>query len=178
MRLRAIGPLLLIVVLALAAAARAQEPKPGPEVQKLAYYLGTWKGEGEAKAGPFGPAGKLSSTTTCEWFAGGFQLVCRGEENGPTGKRRFLNIRAYDEKAKAYTEYGISNLGEAEYDTGGSIVGNKRTFTLSSDMGGKPLAIRYSEVQQSPTLFTYQAEASVDGGPWAVIAEGKVRKVE
>jgi hypothetical protein len=45
-------------------------------------------------------------------------------------------------------------------------------------MGGKPLKLRYTEVQESPTLFTYQAEASVDGGPWAVIAEGKVTKVE
>src|SRR5215831_731178 len=78
-------------------AATGQQPKPGREVQKLAYYLGTWRGEGETKAGPFGPAGKLSSTTTCEWFAGGFHLVCRGEESGPTGKRTFLKIRAYDE---------------------------------------------------------------------------------
>jgi hypothetical protein len=62
------------------------------------------------RVGPFRPAGKLSSTTTCEWFAGGFQLVCRGEERGPTGKRTFLNIRAYDEAAKAYTEYGISSF--------------------------------------------------------------------
>jgi hypothetical protein len=172
-------PLMLILAqLTLVPAARAQEPKPGPEVQKLGYYLGTWRGEGEAKGGPFGPAGKLSSTTSCEWFAGGFQLVCRGEETGPTGKRTFLNLRAYDEKAKAYTEYGISSMGETEYNTGGSIIGNKRTFAWSVDMGGKPLKLRYTEVQESPTLFTYQAEASVDGGPWAVIAEGKVTKVE
>src|SRR6476620_11866493 len=85
-----------------------------PEVQKLAYYLGTWKGEGEAKSGPFGPAGKLSSTTTCDWFAGGFHLVCRGEESGPTGKRTFVNIKNYEEKGKAYTEYGISSLGDSE----------------------------------------------------------------
>jgi len=75
-----------------------------PEVQRLGYYLGSWKGEGETKGGPFGPAGKLSSTMTCDWFAGGFHLVCRGEERGPTGTRTFLNILAYDEKAKAYTE--------------------------------------------------------------------------
>lgn len=156
----------------------AQQPKPGPEVQKLAYYLGTWKGEGEAKAGPFGPAGKLSSTTTCDWFAGGFHLVCRGEEKGPTGTRTFLNIRGYDEKAKAYTEYGISSLGDTEYQTGGSIVGNKKTFAFDTDAGGKPIKLRYTEVQVSPTLFTYQAEASIDGGPWTVIAEGKVTKVK
>ena len=158
--------------------ATAEQPKPGPEVQKLAYYLGTWKGEGETKGGPFGPAGKLSSTTTCEWFDGGFHLVCRGEERGPTGTRKFLNIRAYDEKAKAYTEYGISNFGESEYQTGGSIVGNKKTFVFDTDLGGKSTKLRYTEVQVSPTLFTYKAEASVDGGPWRMIAEGKVTKVK
>jgi len=179
MRLLTLGPILTIVAqLTLSPAAGAQEPAPGPEVQKLAYYLGTWQGEGETKGGPFGPAGKLSSTTSCEWFAGGFQLVCRGEENGPTGRRAFLNIRSYDEKAKSYVEYGISSLGESEYNTGGSIIGNQRKFAFSVDMDGKPLGLRYTEVQESPTFFTYQAEASVDGGPWTVIAEGRVTKVE
>ena len=160
--------------------ATAQQSKPGLEVQRLAYYLGTWRGEGETKGGPFGPAGKLSSTMTCDWFAGGFHLVCRGEERGPTGKRTFLNILAYDEKAKAYTEYGISSLGESEYSTGGSIVGNKRTFVKDLDSGveGKHTKLTYTEVQMSPTLYTYQAEASINGGPSTVIAEGKITKVK
>jgi hypothetical protein len=143
----------------------------------LGYYLGTWKGEGETKGGPFGPAGKLSSTTTCEWFNGGFQLVCRGEEHGPTGTRKFLSIRAYDEKAKAYTEYGISSLGDSEYQTGGTMVGNKRIFVFDMNSPGKPTKLRYTEVQVSPTFYTYQAEASTGGGPWTTIAEGKVTKV-
>src|SRR5262245_21236732 len=179
MRSLTVSLTLLIVAHAAAGhAATAQLPMPGPEVQKLGYYLGTWRGEGETFAGPFGPAGKLSSTTTCEWFAGGFQLVGRGEEKGPTGTRTFLNIRAYDEAAKAYTEYGISSLGDAEYDTGGSIVGNKKTFIVNSEGEGKPVKLRYTEVLVSPMLFTYRAEASVDGAPWTTIAEGKVTKVK
>jgi Protein of unknown function (DUF1579) len=172
-----------ICSLALSISSFAQAPTASPiattppEVQRLAYYLGTWRGEGETKSGPFGSAGKLSSTMTCDWFAGDFHLVCRGEERGPTGKRTFLNILAYDEKAKAYTEYGIGSLGEREYSTGGSIVGNKRTFVLDSDVEGKPTKLRYIEVQVSPTFYTYQAEASIDRGPWTVIAEGKVTKV-
>ena len=173
-----------ICSLALSISSFAQAPTASPiattppEVQRLAYYLGAWKGEGETKAGPFGPAGKLSSTTTCDWFTGGFHMVCRGEERGPTGKRTFLNILAYDEKAKAYTEYGISSLGESEYSTGGSIAGNKRTFVknLDSDVKGMVTKLRYIEVQVSPEFYTYQAEASKDGAPWTVIAEGKVTK--
>jgi Protein of unknown function (DUF1579) len=175
----AVGSFLLIVAHAASVHAdAAQQPRPAPEVSKLGYYVGSWQGEGETRGGPLGPAGKLSSTATCEWFAGGFQLVCRGEETGPTGKRTYLNIRAYDEAAKAYTEYGISSFGECEYDTGGSIVGNKRTFVVNSEVGGKPARFRYTEVQVSPTFYTYQAEASVDGGPWTVIAEGRVTKVK
>ena len=159
--------------------AQADEPpKPGPEVQKLAYYVGTWKGEGEAKAGPFGSGGKLSSSQTCEWFAGGFHLVCRGEETGPSGRRTFLNIMGYDAEAKGYTEYGISSFGESEYNTGGSIVGNKRTFLSNGDAGGKPAKFRYTEVQMSPTLCTYKAEVSVGNEPWTVIGEGKITKVK
>ena len=58
-----------------------------------------------------------------------------------------------------------------------SIVGNKQSFVFDIDAEGKPTKLRYVEVQVSPTLFTYQAEASIDGGPWTVIAEGKVTKV-
>src|SRR6185436_2430091 len=64
-----------------------------------------------------------------------------------------------DEEAKAYTEYGVSSLGESEYSTGGSIVGNKRTFVkdLDSDIGGKPTKLRYTEMQVSPTFYASDA---------------------
>ena len=153
-------------------------PKPGPEVQKLGYYVGKWKGEGETKGGPFGPAGKLSSEMTCNWFAGGFHVVCQGEETGPTGKRAFLNILAYDQKTKAYTEHAISSFGETENDQGGSLVGNKLRFLLGGNGGGKSPKFRYTEVHVSPILYTYQAEAAVGGRPWTVIAEGRIAKVK
>ena len=169
MRLLTMGWLLLIMAqIAAGQEAAAQQPKLGPEVQKLAYYLGTWKGEGETKGGAFGHAASFRARRPANGSPEVFDLVCRGEEKGPAGTRTFLNIRAYDEKAKSYTEYGISSLGESEYQTGGSIVGNKKTFVFDSDLGGKPTKLRYTEIQVSPTFYTYQAEASVDGGPWTM----------
>jgi hypothetical protein len=144
----------------------------------LGYYVGTWEGHGESKGGPFGPAGKLSSKMTCEWFAGGFQLVCRGEESGPTGKRSFLNIKSYDEKAKTYREYSISSLGDTEYAQGGSLVGNTLTYIQNVDAGEKTVKIRYTEEHVSPVLMAYKAEAMIGDGPWSVIAEGKITKVK
>jgi hypothetical protein len=164
--------------LALAQPQADQAPKPGPEVQKLGYYVGTWEGHGETKAGPFGEAGKLSSKMTCNWFAGGQQVVCQGEETGPSGKRGFLNIKTYDEKAKAYSEYSISSFGESEYSQGGSLVGDKLTYLLEQDAGGKPAKFRYTEEHLSADLMTYQADVSVDGQPWTALAEGKITKVK
>jgi hypothetical protein len=164
----------LLLAPALASAQGSETPKPSPEVQKLGYYIGSWKGQGETKAGPFGKAGKLSSETKCEWFEGGHQVVCRGHEMGPTGKRGFLNILSYDESAKSFTEYSVSSFGEAEYDTGGSIAGNKVTYLVD----GKSAKFRYTETRLSPDLYTYRAEASVGGKPWAAIAEGKITRVK
>lgn len=160
------------------ALAADQTPGPGHEIQKLGYYVGAWQGHGETKGGPFGRAGKLSSHMDCDWFAGKFQVVCRGEETGPTGTRSFLNILAYDAATKAYTEYAISSRGEAEYDRGGSLVGNKLSYIVTQQAGGKPVKLRYTETRLSPVLMTYKAEASLDGGPWAPVAEGQIAKVK
>ncbi|HWA90331.1 MAG TPA: DUF1579 family protein [Rhizomicrobium sp.] len=155
--------------------ALGQTAKPGPEVQALGYYVGTWKGHGEAKAGPLGPAGKLSSEMTCSWFTGGFQVVCRGAEMGPTGKRAFLNILSYDRKTKTYTEYSVTDLGEAEHDQGGTLAKNKLTFLLTPAPGVK---VRYTEERLSPVLLAYRTEAALGAKPWRVIAEGKIAKVK
>src|SRR3989454_7285461 len=61
----------------LRAQAPAAAPKPGPEHQKLAYFAGRWSESADIKPGPMGPGGKMTETSTCEWFSGGFYLVCR-----------------------------------------------------------------------------------------------------
>jgi len=175
---RAVIFLLLAPCLGLGQAEAEQMPKPGPEVQNLGYYVGTWNGEGERRDGPFGPGGKLSSHQSCEWFTGGFHVVCRGEEKGPTGTRAFLNILSYDQEKKAYVEYSVSSFGESEYDRGGTFGAGKLTFVMDGNAGGKPAKLRYTEVHVSPVLYTYQAEAAVGGGPWMMIAEGKITKVK
>ena len=174
----------LSAVLALAwaglALAQDQTPKPGPEVQKLGYYVGKWEGHGETKGRPFGgPAGKLSSKFTCEWFAGKFQVVCRGEETGPTDTRGlFLSIKTYDEQAKTYPEYSISSLGDSGYSQGSALVGGKLTYLRTVGEGAKTTKIRYTEERVSPVFMTYKAEAAIGAGPWTVIAEGKITKVK
>jgi hypothetical protein len=168
----------LLLVCSLAPVHAEPMPKPGPEVGKLGYYVGTWQGHGEIKASPLGRGGKLSSRQTCKWFRGGFQVICEGEETGPSGKRGFLNVLAYDREAKAYTEYSVSSRGEAEYDRGGSWRGRDLTFVVNQDAGGKPTKFRYTETHVSPSMYAYRAEVAVGGKPWTAISEGEIRKVK
>ena len=73
-------------------AAKAQQaPTPGPEQKKLGYFVGKWTTEGEMKASPMGPGGKITSTDTCEWFDGGFAVdlpLGRHDADGTEQERR------------------------------------------------------------------------------------------
>lgn len=169
---------LAAALLLLPAPSLAGSPARSPQVEKLGIYVGTWQGHGQTKGGPLGAAGKLSSKQTCSWFAGGFQIVCRGEEHGPSGIRQFLNIIAYDERTKAYTEYSVSSFGEAEYDQGGTFADCKLTFLINQKSGGKPVRFRYTEDHVSSTLYTYRAEVALDGKPWTELSVGEIRKVK
>jgi len=74
------------------AQARQRESEPGPERQKLAYFIGTWKTEGEMKQSMFGPAGTLSGTARHEWILGEFFYLTHHEEQNPSGKHVSVEI--------------------------------------------------------------------------------------
>jgi hypothetical protein len=163
-----------------ATAVRAQEkkmeaPKPAPEVKKLDYFVGTWKSEGEIKQNPFMPAGKMTSTSKCEWFPGGFQVVCHDEGKGPTGSVHGLGIMAFNTEEKAYTYAGIDNFGMS-VAAKGNVDGDNWTYTSEDKMGGKTYHGRYSMVTSSPDSYTFKYETSEDGSNWMTIMEGKTTK--
>ena len=165
-------PLALGLCLMIFDARRPRPRRPGhrrnrdPRSGNWPITLGTWKGEGEAKGGPFGPAGKLSSTTTCEWFAGGFQpfAAARKTAHGET-QLQHPWIRRQEEVLRRVRD---QQPGDSEYTTGGTIEDGRKTFIVDIDAGGKPGQVRYTERQVSPTLFTYRARSirrwrAVDG---------------
>jgi hypothetical protein len=168
---------LAVPCLAFGQAQTAPLPKPGPEVQKLGAWVGTWEAEGEAKASMFSPAGKVSGTATCEWFAGGFHVVCRGEGTSPAGRGTELTVLAYDTEARLYTYFGITSRGETDSEKG-TVAGDTWTWLWEGKVEGKTAKARITFVQVSPTVRTYKSEASVADGPWTLIAEGKNTKVK
>ena len=154
--------------------AQTAAPKPGPEHKRLERMLGQWSYQGEAKASPLGPAGKITGSETCEWYAGGFGIVCRTKGTGPKGPMTSMGVTSYDPAQKTYTYYAISSLGD-NFFIRGQIDGNVWTFEDTIQMEGKPMKIRATVTEDSATATTFKLEAGAEG-QMMVIEEGKSTK--
>jgi hypothetical protein len=163
-----------LLALATAPLLRAQAPampKPGPEHQKLAYFAGRWTEVGDMKPGPMGPGGKVTSSSTCDWFPGGFHLVCHSDGTSAMGPVHGLGILGYESERKRYTYYGIDNsgFGGPAY---GQLAGDTWNWEGESLMGGQPVKSRYTIKQLTPDSYSWKYEMSFAGGAWTTVVEG------
>lgn len=156
------------------AQAPAEKPAPGPEQKKLGYFVGRWTTAGEMKPNPFMPGGKMTSNDVCEWFDGGFAVVCRSEGKGPMGPTKGLGILGYSTEEKAYTYYGIDNGPMAMSSVPrGTVQSGTWTYDDESKMNGKMVKSRYVIKETSPSSYTFKWELQGEDGAWQTIMEGK-----
>ena len=149
-------------------------PKPGPEQKRIGYFAGNWTFEGEAKPSPMGAGGKISSTESCSWFAGGFHLVCRSKGTGPMGPATSQATMSYDPGRKAYLYHVISSRGDA-FAIRGQVDGKVWTWTDDMTIEGKTMKIRATVTEESPTAYSFKLEMG-DGTSMMVVEEGKATK--
>jgi Protein of unknown function (DUF1579) len=153
-------------------------PKPGPEHKRLGYFVGKWTTEGEMKPGPMGPGGKVTSTDTCEWFDGGFAVVCHGEGMSPFGPAKSVAVMGYSAEEKVYTYYGLDNSPMVMTTVPrGTVQGDTWTYTDESMMGGQKMKSRATIKEVSPTAYTFKLEIQGPDGNWAPMMEAKSTKV-
>ncbi|HXO18989.1 MAG TPA: DUF1579 family protein [Thermoanaerobaculia bacterium] len=177
--LAAAAALLVCLLWILPSAASAQPPMspPAPELQKLAYLVGSWEGESETKSGPTGgPGGKVHTTDSCEWFPGGYYLVCRTKYSGAMGTIESLSEIGYDAAGKAYTYHSINNFGTADTATG-TVTGDTWTWSFATQMGPHKVPARYVSTTTSPTSYTFKVESKGEGGAWTTFLEGSRHKL-
>lgn len=163
----------------LTAALVAQAPamKPGPEHKRIAFFVGSWSYQGEVKESPLGPAGKVTGTETCEWFAGGFQLVCRSKGTGPRGPATGMSVMSYDGARKMYTFYAMSSQGDNIF-VRGNVADKVWTWADEAQIEGKPVKIRATVTEESPTSYSFRLEAQMGDGPMTVVEQGKSTKTK
>jgi hypothetical protein len=166
----------MFFVISIQAQAPQGSPKPGPEVKRLAYNIGTWNSTGEAK--PFGPmpGGKVTGTEKCEWYSGGFFVVCHSEGTGPMGPSKGVSFMGYDPNEKVYTYHEFSSTGDA-IDSKGTVNGDTWTWTAESKMGDAKMSVRVTIKEVSKTEYTFKLEMSQNGGEFSVVEEATAHKV-
>jgi hypothetical protein len=169
--------LTLIGVITVIAQERGVPPQPSPEHKKLGVFVGTWKDEAEMKPGPFGPGGKMSLTETCEWFTGGFSVVCHTDTTGFMGDLKTLTILTYDPEERVYRFYEFNSVGWSD-SAKGTVNSDTWTFDGESKMGSKLIKSRSTIKLSSPDSATMKSEMSVDGGPWILVMELKGSRVK
>ncbi len=165
--------------LASSAQAPPAPPKPGPEHQRLGYFVGKWTVDGEMKPGPMGPAGKVTSNDTCEWFDGHFAVICRSEGKTPMGASKSLGILGYSAEEKVYTYYGVDNTNMVMASVPhGTVKGDTWTYTDEGMMGGQKMKSRVTLKELSPTSYTFSMEVQGADGKWMPLMESKSTKVK
>lgn len=162
--------------LASSVVAQAVAPKPGPEQKRIAYFAGRWNYDGAVKQSGMGPGGKIKTSETCEWFAGGFHLICRSEGTGPRGAGKGESTMGYDPAEKSYTYHAINSLGDGFF-VRGNVKGPVWTWTNEGKVDGKPMKFRATITEQSPSAYTFKLETSSEGNGWEVVEEGRSTKV-
>jgi hypothetical protein len=152
-----------------------QAPKPGPEQERLQPFVGNWTLDGEVKAGPFGPAGKVTGTDRVESL-GGFFIQRNFQSKGPQGELRGTHIFGYDALKKTYVQSGYNSAGA--YSSGTvTVSGNTWTFNSSGVAGGKPIQERCTVTFGAGNAsLDVACDASTDGKTWSPTFSGKVTR--
>lgn len=177
-------PVAILIVLAqliLGATAFGQRsaglPQPGPEEKRLGYFVGRWVEEVDVKPSPLDPGHKGTINETCDWFPGGFQVVCHGDFSGTVGERKHLSIFSYSREDKVYLYYQI--ISDGDWDASkGTVQGDTWTWLSDFKSGGKVIKGRFIYKQVSRDAATMKAELKGDDGRWKLLMEMKARRVK
>lgn len=154
--------------------------KPGVETQKLAVYVGKWDVVGNVPAGAMASAGggKTHGSTTCEWIADGWGVMCR--ENIPvpgSSPLKDVYVMAYDDTSKDYF-FAQVNVGGGVMSGHGTLDGDTWTWKVDMTVRGKPYHARFTEKFTSHDAFEFKNEIGESADAMMVMMDGKEARVK
>jgi hypothetical protein len=175
--LRSLISLGLTFIAATTAFAQVRADGPQPELKKLEYFLGDWFEEGDVKAGPLGPGGRVTMLDHREWMDGKSFIIIHSKFTALKQDGTGISFMGYDPNAKVYTYDEFYSQGEADHSKG-RIDGDRWIWNMNDmKMGSKMVKARYTVTIVSPILYTYKFETSEDGGhTWKLSMDGTGRK--
>ena len=167
--------IVLLLVLAIPCLAFGQTQtapplKPGPEVQRLGHFVGTWSLADELSSG------KLSGTMVCDWFEGGFALIC--QDTYTTGRGSDMHIFGYDPQGKTYTWYSVMPTGAGTRVVTLTVDRDRWVADWEDTYQGKPTRYHREWLEESPAALRYRSTRSVVGGAPITVSEWRFTKTK
>src|SRR5262245_55039385 len=159
----------------------AQAPKPGPEISKLASFLGSWPMDGELKPGNlYGlPAGKLTQIERYQWLPGERFLQMNREGKGPQGDFKQMWITGYDAGTKKYIGQFFDLTGGGSATATGTNNANTWMWsTTGHTPDGKTFQERCTVTLVPNTSYTVKCDTSPVGKAWSPSFEAKATKAK
>lgn len=169
---------MVVLVFAVSLWAQTTAPKPDPEFKKFDVFLGHWTYEGEYKAGPLGPASKVTGAFSSRKILGGFFIENQSTEKGAMGETRVIEIVGYDSAKKAFFDNEYHDDGSM---ASGAYVfnGNTLVYTGTFMVGGKTYMLKATITPAADSMsITAKAEISTDGKAWVPFFEYQYTKAK
>ena len=162
--------MLVMLVVPCLAVGQTLPPTPGPELQRLGHFVGTWSLADELSSR------KLSGTMVCDWFEGGFALICK--DTYTTGRGSDMHIFGYDPQGKTYTWYSVMPTGAGTRVLTLMVDGDRWVADWEATYQGKPARHHREWHEESPTVLRYRYTRSVDGGAPTTVSEWRFTKTK
>jgi hypothetical protein len=135
--------------------------RPGPEHQRLNVFVGKWNTEGQTRAGPLGPAARITAVDTYEWFAGGFFLVHHVDARIGDEEMKVLEVIGYDPSSRTYYTRSFDSQGNAgSYvasvrDGGWSLKGESERATVVVSKDGNTMTVNWERSDDGTTWWPW-----------------------
>jgi len=154
---------------ALAAQGQAPErPVPAPEMANLAFFVGTFACDGEARATPMSTAHPMERTITGQIDLDGHWLFMRfldrTTEDNPTPIRGNWQL-TYDARAKGYVAVWTDNLGRWFPQTSAGWKGNTISFAGDFLLNEQKATVRDTFTKKSDSEMLMAVDLQ-KGGEW------------
>ena len=143
-------------------------------LQKLAVFIGTWKGESTVDATH---KDNISAVNTIQWSPNGKYLIADQVINRDGRETNNLSIYHYNADKDNYTLSLVGIPGMAPFSTPVTYKGDTLFYNGEYTENGKKVYNRTLNIFTSPSSYVYKIQFSDDGVNWRTNGEGKAEKI-
>jgi hypothetical protein len=169
-------PLLVAASLVATAAvhnAGGERSKPGPELQRLAFYLGDWAyTEDYERSALFPEGGHNTGSWTAQWGPRGLSVVHSFVTQGSADPGAGMEIMLWDSAGKAYRDHAIWYDAPGQWEFTGQFEGETLVYRGVFSYQGKQVEFRSEIRPRQGGGFVLDEYAGVNGGPEQKILRG------